>query len=127
LETDAKTSDTGGLTTAVIDAEAGTPAAGMLIDLFRVAREIGERQHVRTVETDARGAIAEPLLAGTALQPATYELLFHVGRYFKARRVRQEEGPFLDVVPVRFSIADPARAYHVTLLAGPWSYTVYRR
>jgi len=102
------------------------PAAGMLIDLFRVARDIGERQHVRTVETNAQGAVDEPLLAGAALEPATYELLFHVGRYFKARRVPRDENPFLDVVPVRFSIADAEHSYHVTLLAGPWSYTVYR-
>jgi 5-hydroxyisourate hydrolase len=126
LELEPKTRSAGGLTTAVIDAEAGMPAAGMLIDLFRVARDIGERQHVRTVETNAQGAVDEPLLAGAALEPATYELLFHVGRYFKARRVPLDEDPFLNVVPVRFSIADLQHSYHVTLLAGPWSYTVYR-
>lgn len=126
LETETKTGNTGGLTTAVIDAEAGIPAAGMLIDLFRVARDVGERQHLRTVETNPQGAIAEPLLAGAAFEAVTYELLFHVGRYFKARRVPLDEGPFLNVVPVRFSIADPTRHYHVTLLTGPWSYTVYR-
>jgi hydroxyisourate hydrolase len=126
LELEPKTRSAGGLTTAVIDAEAGMPAVGMLVDLFRVARDIGERQHVRTVETNAQGAVDEPLLAGTALEPATYELLFHVGRYFKARRVPLDESPFLNVVPVRFSITDPQHSYHVTLLAGPWSYTVCR-
>ena len=126
LEAETETRSTGGLTTAVIDAEAGMPAAGMLIDLFRVARDIGERQHLRTVETNPQGAIAEPLLADAAFEAVTYELLFHVGRYFKARRVPLDEAPFLNVVPVRFSIADRTRHYHVTLLTGPWSYTVYR-
>jgi 5-hydroxyisourate hydrolase len=126
LDLEPETQSAGGLTTAVIDAEAGIPAAAMLIDLFRVARDIGERQHLRTVETNAQGAIAEPLLEGASLEPGTYELLFHVGRYFKARRASLDEDPFLNVVPVRFSIADPGHRYHVTLLAGPWSYTVYR-
>ena len=34
--------------------------------------------------------------------------------------------PFLDTVPVRFAIADPAGHYHVPLLVSPWSYTTYR-
>ena len=116
----------GSLTTAVIDAQAGVPAAGMLVDLFRLQRGVGERHHLKTFETNAQGAVDGPLLGGDALVAATYELFYHVGRYFKARRVPQDDGPFLDVVPVRFSIADPSRSYHVTLLAGPWSYTMYR-
>jgi 5-hydroxyisourate hydrolase len=116
----------GSLTTAVIDAQAGIPATGMLIDLFRVRRELGERQHVKTFETNAQGAIDAPLLADDALVCATYELLYHVGRYFKARQRPADEGPFLDLVPVQFSIADPGISYHVTLLAAPWSYTLYR-
>lgn len=116
----------GSLTTAVIDAQAGGPAAGMLVDLFRLQRGMVERQHLKTFETNAEGATAAPLLGGDDLVPATYELLYHVGRYFKARRSAAAEGPFLDVVPVRFSIVDTDRAYHLTLLAGPWSYTMYR-
>ena len=34
--------------------------------------------------------------------------------------------PFLDVVPIRFAIAEPEGHYHVPLLAGPWSYSTYR-
>ncbi len=33
---------------------------------------------------------------------------------------------FLDVVPIRFSIAEPEGHYHVPLLVTPWSYTTYR-
>ena len=34
--------------------------------------------------------------------------------------------PFLNVVPIRFGIAEPEGHYHVPLLATPWSYTTYR-
>jgi 2-oxo-4-hydroxy-4-carboxy-5-ureidoimidazoline decarboxylase len=33
---------------------------------------------------------------------------------------------FLDIVPIRFSIAEPEGHFHVPLLATPWSYTTYR-
>ena len=36
------------------------------------------------------------------------------------------EPPFLDVVPIRFSVAEPEAHYHVPLLATPWSYSTYR-
>ena len=116
----------GSLTTAVIDAYRGGPAAGMLIDLFRLPRGADERHHLRTIETNSDGALNGPLIDGDALLPATYELLFHVGRYFKAQRVAPADAPFLDVVPVRFIIGDASHTHHLALLVSPWSYTAYR-
>lgn len=114
------------LTTAVIDATRGTPAKGMLVDLFRLPRSGGERRHLKTIETDGRGGVEEPLLAGDEFQPATYELFYHIGRYFKAQGVALEEAPFLDVVPVRFALSDPTRPCHVALVVTPLAYTMYR-
>ena len=34
--------------------------------------------------------------------------------------------PFLDVIPVRFGIADASRHYHVPLLLAPYGYSTYR-
>ncbi|SRR6266446_4434046 len=116
----------GNLTTAVIDALRGAPAKGMLVDLFRLQRNVGERHHLRTIETNDKGTVDTPLIAGDDLVPAAYELLYHIGRYFKAQRVPLEDGPFLDVVPVRFALTDPNRAYHVALVVTPLSYTMYR-
>lgn len=115
----------GSLTTTVIDALRGAPARGTLVDLFRLPRGVGERHHLATIETDHDGVIDTTLIEGEAFVAATYELLFHVGRYFKAQRVTKDDAPFLDVVPVRFTITDPGRSYHLALLAGPWSYTLY--
>jgi len=116
----------GTLTTTIIDAVHGGPARGMLVDLFRLPGGIAERQHLKTIETDERGAVPVPLLAEEALVPATYELLFHVGRYFRAEQAPRGEAVFLDVVPVRFTVADASRSYHLALLVSPWSYTAYR-
>jgi len=113
----------GALTAAVIDTLCGQPASGMLIDLFRLQHGKGQRYHLRTVESAASGSA---LIEGDALLPATYELLFHVGRYFRGQRVVLDQAAFIDVIPVRFTITDATRSHHLTLLASPWSYTVYR-
>jgi 5-hydroxyisourate hydrolase len=114
------------LTTAVIDARHGAPAKGMLVDLFRLPGSGGDRRHLRTIETNEQGGVDAPLLAGDEFAPATYELLYHIGRYFKAAGAAREDAPFLDVVPVRFALSDPARACHVALVVSPLSYTMYR-
>jgi 5-hydroxyisourate hydrolase len=116
----------GTLTTAVIDVVGGAPAGAMLVDLFRLPRNGGERHHLRTIETNDKGTVDTPLLAGDDLVPATYELLYHIGRYFKAQRAPAEDGPFLDVVPVRFAVTDPNRAYRLALMVTPLSYAVYQ-
>jgi 5-hydroxyisourate hydrolase len=55
-----------------------------------------------------------------------YELLFHVGDYFRSAGGAQPQQPFLDQVPVRFTIAEPAAHYHVPLLVSPYGYVTYR-
>jgi 5-hydroxyisourate hydrolase-like protein (transthyretin family) len=53
-------------------------------------------------------------------------LRFAVGGYFARAGLQLPEPPFLDVVPVRFAIAEPEGHYHVPLLVTPWSYSTYR-
>ena len=55
-----------------------------------------------------------------------YELRFAVGDHFRSRGIEQNDPPFLDIVPLRFSIAEPEGHYHVPLLCTPWSYSTYR-
>lgn len=105
----------GFLTTHVLDTARGRPAAGVQIELTRLA----DGEVLRTVTTNADGRTDEPLIRAGELQAGEYELVFAVGDYFGERA-------FLDRVPVRFSIADPAAHYHVPLLVSPWSYSTYR-
>ena len=114
-----------GITTHVLDSGTGRPGAGMRID-FSV-RE-GERWTlVKTLGTNADGRTDQPVLAPDAARTGEYELLFHVGEYF---RRRQPEGdgtpPFLDTVPVRFAVFDASQHYHVPMLCTPWSCSTYR-
>ena len=55
-----------------------------------------------------------------------YELVFDVGEYFSGQKLTQVGTPFLDLVPVRFGIADGNANYHIPLLVSPWSYSTYR-
>lgn len=99
------------LTTHVLDLAAGRPAAGVAITLLR-----GEAVVARAV-TNADGRTDAPLL--DVLEAGEYELRFAVGDYFG--------GPgFLDVVPIRFGVVDPAAHHHVPLLVAPGGYSTYR-
>jgi len=53
-------------------------------------------------------------------------LRFHVGAYFTRLGTPVADPPFLTVVPIRFSVAEPEGHYHVPLLITPWSYSTYR-
>ena len=113
-----KPETTGRLSTHVLDTSAGRPAKGIKIELH----EIGASARGLLLETvtNADGRTDAPLIAGEPLRIGTYELTFHVGAYFG------REAPFLDVVPIRFSIAEPEGHYHVPLLVTPGGYTTYR-
>jgi 5-hydroxyisourate hydrolase len=114
----------GRLTTHVLDTMSGLPGAGLAVELLHIEGEA--RRPLRRLTTNDDGRTPEPLLAGSDLVPGTYELVFHVGDYFRARGVALTEPAFLDQVPVRFGIADPARHYHVPLLVSPYGYSTYR-
>jgi len=51
---------------------------------------------------------------------------FHAGDYFIAQGVSVPQPAFVDVVTLRFGIADAAAHYHVPLLVTPWAYSTYR-
>ena len=111
------------LSTHVLDTANGAPARGVGVTLHRIE---GERQHlVASVSTNADGRTDQPLLAGDSFKPGTYVLTFDVGGYF-AKRGGAPSPPFLDLIPIRFTIGDPEGHYHVPLLVSPWSYSTYR-
>lgn len=109
----------GRLSTHVLDTVSGGPAEGVTIELHRLMEDGGWREILRT-QTNADGRTAAPLLSGAEFGPGTYMISFHIGAHFATAT------PFLDIVPVRFTVADPEGHYHVPLLVSPWSYTTYR-
>jgi len=114
----------GKLTTHVLDTAGGRPAAGVRLDLFRISDN--RRDHLFAAETNADGRCDGPLLEGAAFAAGVYELVFQVAEYFRRRGVDLPAEPFLDVVPIRFGIAEPGQHYHVPLLISPYGYSTYR-
>ncbi len=108
---------TGRLSTHVLDTNKGRPASGVRIALHEIGGSA--RALLKEAVTNADGRTGAPLIAGEPLRIGTYELTFHMGDYFCG-------AGFLDIVPIRFSIAEPEGHTHVPLLVTPWSYTTYR-
>jgi len=114
----------GRLSTHVLDTHAGRPAQDVKIELFECYP--AGKQRLAEAMTNAEGRTDQPLLANAPLRIGTYELVFHMGAYFRARGVIAAAQPFLDEVCVRFGVNEPEGHYHVPLVATPWSYSTYR-
>ena len=114
----------GRLSTHVLDTVAGGPAEGVSWALFRFEGEA--RYQLSSGKTNSDGRTDEALLEGAAVVVGTYELVFQVAGYFKARGTELSDPPFLDEIPLRFSIFDANQNYHVPLLVSPYSYSTYR-
>lgn len=114
----------GRLTTHVLDLVRGTPATGMVIELAAI--DGSARRPVARTTTNRDGRCDAPLLEGEAFTAGEWQLEFHVAEYFAAQGTSLTEPPFLDVVVVRFGVANPAQHHHVPLLVTPWGYSTYR-
>ena len=109
-----------GLTTHVLDTASGKPAKGLRIDVVRL--EGKGREVLKTVTTNDDGRIdGGPILAGESFIVGEYELIFHAGDYLRTTGHSLPEPLFLDVIPIRFGIADTTAHYHVPLLISPFS------
>ena len=115
----------GRLSTHVLDTHGGRPAAGIAIELVELS-EFGASRVVTRAITNADGRTDQPLIGGRPVPIGRYELTFSVGDYFAARHVATSDPPFLDRIPVRFSVGEPEGHLHVPLLVTPWSYVTYR-
>ncbi|WP_322889800.1 MULTISPECIES: hydroxyisourate hydrolase [unclassified Yoonia] len=111
---------TGFLTTHVLDTANGVPAAGMKVDLYRLDGDA--RTHLAAMVTNADGRTDSPILPATDFAIGRYELVFQAGAYFG----RSDDPRFLDDIPIRFGINDPASHYHVPLLVSPFGFSTYR-
>ncbi len=114
----------GYVTTHVLDAARGRPAAGMRIELFEIDGET--RRLLRGVTTNDDGRTDAPVIPKGELRTGTFELVFHAGDYLAEADLAGERPRFLDLIPIRFGIADAEAHYHVPLLLSPYSYSTYR-
>jgi len=115
----------GRLSTHVLDTHSGKPAAGIELELIELA-ELGESRLIARAVTNADGRTDEPLVHGRPVPIGRYELMFNAAKYFSERGVPMSDPPFLDKIPLRFSVSEPEGHLHVPLLVTPWSYATYR-
>ena len=108
------------LTTHALDIYSGKPAKGMKVDVYFVPEK---REKIKSVVLNNDGRPDEVLVE--TIKTGNYELVFHVGEYFK--KITELQNPtFLNEVSVKFGVSNPKETYHVPLLVSPWSYSTYR-
>jgi 5-hydroxyisourate hydrolase len=101
------------LSTHVLDASRGTPAAGVAVRLATMGG-----QELAAAVTDADGRVRDL----GALTAGGYRLVFATGEYFAASG---QQGFYPEVI-VTFTVTDPGQHHHVPLLLSPYAYSTYR-
>jgi 2-oxo-4-hydroxy-4-carboxy-5-ureidoimidazoline decarboxylase len=112
------------VSTHILDLYHGRPGSGVAFELKELSAA-GDRLVVAGV-TNTDGRTDNALIGGRPIPIGRYELRFALGDYFARLGIVLPDPPFLDVVSLRFSVAEPEGHYHVPLLATPWGYSTYR-
>ncbi|WP_327015483.1 hydroxyisourate hydrolase [Cryobacterium sp. GrIS_2_6] len=106
------------ITTHVLDAVSGRPAAGVPVEL---EQKLETGWHVlANAGTDADGRVS--VLGPVDLSSGRYRLTFDTGRYFAGTG----QPTLYPEVSVTIDLTDPAAHYHVPLLLSPFAYSTYR-
>jgi 5-hydroxyisourate hydrolase len=113
----------GFLTTHVLDTARGCPAAGLKITLYKIMGDA--REKIAEKITNADGRTDGAILPAERFELGDYELVFEAGAYLRAAGLSAGEPLFLDIVPIRFGMAEDDH-YHVPLLISPFGYSTYR-
>lgn len=106
------------ITTHVLDAVEGVPAAGIAVQLFEQRGD--DWRVVADAVTDADGRVRS--LGPERVPSGTYRIRFDTGAYFAARGA----ATFYPEVLLTFAVADDGSHYHVPLLLSPFAYSTYR-
>jgi 5-hydroxyisourate hydrolase len=108
------------LTTHILDARLGRPAAGVRVALEK-QDAAGAWQLIASGATNDDGRLPTLLSPGT-LTRGRHRLTFETGAYF----AQQQAEHFYPRVTVEFEITAPDQHYHVPLLLSPFGYSTYR-
>ena len=83
------------LTTHVLDVYSGKPGKGISVELFYISNS--ERKKLTSTKLNVDGRSNSPLAEGDIFVKGKYELVFHIGDYFKNTSAASDV-PFLDDV-----------------------------
>jgi 5-hydroxyisourate hydrolase len=103
------------ISTHVLDTEAGRPAVGVHVTLYKLGED-DRPIRLSQVLTDGDGRVRD--LLERPMSPGTYRLEF--------RTPGREGDGFFARLSVDLRIDDVSRSYHVPLLLAPYSLTTYR-
>ena len=111
------------ISTHVLDAERGAPAAGVHVTLYRLSDE-GQPIRVTQALTDDDGRVRDllerPLVAGD------YRLEFRLASDRADPDRAADPGRFFRRLAIDLRVTDIGRNYHVPLLLSPYAMTTYR-
>ena len=113
----------GGISVHAVDVSRGRPAQGMQVDIYALE---GVRKLIANGKLATSGLLDHPTAKGDGIKVGTYEVIFHVGDYFRATGAPTTTPPFLDLVPFRFTVADVAQHYHLPFKFTPWGFSLFR-
>ncbi|MCK9796057.1 hydroxyisourate hydrolase [Isoptericola sp. 4D.3] len=106
------------ITTHVLDAVSGVPAAGVAVSLWSVGADAAER--IAEATTDDDGRVKD--LGPESLRPGTYRVTFATGDYFARKGVET----FYPSITIDFTVEEGRDHYHVPCLLSPFAYSTYR-
>jgi len=101
-----------GLRIHVLDSLRGVEAEGLRVEVFRLGQRAEKRCSGR-LGTD--GALVDPALRGGGLEAGEYEVVFHLGEYYRGMEPEGSKPPFLESVTLRLGITDPKCFYDLPL------------
>jgi 5-hydroxyisourate hydrolase len=110
------------LSTHVLDAARGQPAAGMAVTLSRRAGSGWESVARGATDADGRLRMADETGVEIGLSAEVYRLDFDTGAYFAV----SGQAGFYPLVSITFEVTDPGSHHHVPLLLSPFAYSTYR-
>jgi len=106
------------VTSHVLDAARGRPAAGVAVRLEELLDGVWTPRAQSRTDEDGRVSALGP----QALPAGVYRVVFDTGSYFEAAGVQT----FYPEVSVTFTLAEEGEHYHVPLLLSPFGYSTYR-
>ena len=107
------------ISTHVLDIEAGRPAVGVHVSLYKLGED-GRPIRLTQALTDDDGRVRD--LLERPMSPGDYRLEFALG----GRTAPDGAGRFFQRMAIDLRIDDVTRSYHVPLLLAPFGMTTYR-
>jgi 5-hydroxyisourate hydrolase len=108
-----------GISIHVVDVARGVMATGMRVELR------GANSRLADGVVSSTGLVEAAPLAGR-FDVGEYEVLLHIGAFYRAAGVALPSVPFLNIAVFRFGISDSEQPYHLPFKLTPFGYSCFR-